>query len=68
MATATFVVKGMSCGGCANSVTRALESVTGVQAADVDLRTEKAFITFDDLKTNVAALKIAVEDAGYDVE
>jgi copper chaperone len=68
MATATIIVKGMSCDGCVNSVTRALESVNGVQVADVDLRTEKAFITFDESKTNIAALKIAVEDAGYDVE
>ncbi len=68
MATATITVNGMTCGGCVNSVTKALKSITGVQEANVDLQTKKATVTFDDLKTGVAALKQAVEDAGYDVE
>ncbi len=61
MTTATITVKGMSCGGCVNSVTKALKNVDGVQGA-------KATVTFDDAKTTVLALKEAVEDAGYDAE
>ncbi len=68
MATATITVKGMSCGGCVNSVTKALKGVDGVQDAKVDLQGAKATIIFDDAKTTVAALKEAVEDAGYDAE
>ncbi|WP_206915830.1 heavy-metal-associated domain-containing protein [Alicyclobacillus suci] len=68
MATATITVKGMTCGGCVNSVTKALKAVDGVQEANVDLQGQNATVTFDDSKTSVAALKEAVEDAGYDAE
>lgn len=68
MATATITVKGMTCGGCVNSVTKALKGVEGVQEANVDLQGQKATVTFDDSKTSVTALKEAVEDAGYDAE
>jgi copper chaperone len=68
LATATITVKGMSCGGCVNSVTKALTGVAGVQDAIVDLRGAKATVTFDEALTTVATLKEAVEDAGYDAE
>lgn len=68
MATATITVKGMTCGGCVNSVTKALSGVQGVQEAKVDLEGEKATVTFDESKASVASLKEAVEDAGYDTE
>ncbi|KYP79937.1 heavy-metal-associated domain-containing protein [Ferroacidibacillus organovorans] len=66
MATATITVKGMTCGGCVSSVTKALTGVEGVQEAKVDLDGAKATVTFDEGKTSVASLKEAVEDAGYD--
>ena len=66
MTVETITVKGMTCGGCVNSVTKALKNVSGVQEADVDLAGAKATVTFDESKTNVSALKEAIEDAGYD--
>ncbi|MCL6445368.1 MAG: copper ion binding protein [Alicyclobacillus sp.] len=68
MTTATITVKGMTCTGCVNSVTKALTSVSGVQEANVDLQSQKATVTFEEAKTSVRELKAAVEDAGYDVE
>lgn len=68
MTTTTLTVKGMTCDGCVRSVTKALTNVDGVQDALVDLKGQSATITYDDGKTNVSALKEAVEDAGYDVE
>ncbi|WP_206886427.1 MULTISPECIES: heavy-metal-associated domain-containing protein [Alicyclobacillus] len=68
MATATITVKGMTCSGCVNSVTKALKGVEGVQEASVDLQGQKATVTFDEAKTTVAKLKEAIEDAGYDTE
>lgn len=67
MTTETITVKGMTCGGCVNSVTKALKGVAGVQEANVDLAGATATVTFDDTQTSVAALKEAVEDAGYDI-
>lgn len=68
METVTMTVKGMTCDGCVRSVTKALSAINGVQEAKVDLQAQKASVTFDSAKTNLAALKEAVEDAGYDVE
>ena len=67
MAMVTFEVKGMTCGGCVNSVTKALKAVRGVQAADVSLEKQQAVVTFAEEEASVADLKQAVEDAGYDV-
>ncbi|KPV43772.1 heavy-metal-associated domain-containing protein [Alicyclobacillus ferrooxydans] len=66
MTVETITVKGMTCAGCVNSVTKALKNVSGVQEADVDLAGAKATVTFDESKTSVSALKEAIEDAGYD--
>jgi copper chaperone len=68
MTTATITVKGMTCSGCVNSVTKALQGVDGVQEAKVDLEGQKATVVFDESKTSVQALKRAIEDAGYDTE
>ena len=68
MAVATLEVKGMTCGGCVNAVTRALKAVSGVQTADVSLEKQQAVVTFVEDEASVADLKRAVEDAGYDVQ
>ena len=58
----------MTCGGCVNSVNKALKNVPGVADTNVDLAGAKATVTFDENQTNLSALKEAVEDAGYDVD
>ena len=67
METITLKVGGMSCGGCAASVTRALKSMPGVREAVVRLEARDATITFDPAQTSEGALKSAIENAGYDV-
>ncbi|GGI96632.1 hypothetical protein GCM10010885_02920 [Alicyclobacillus cellulosilyticus] len=68
MTTATITVKGMTCSGCVNSVTKALKGVAGVEEARVDLQSQTATVTFDEAKTSVAELKAAIEEAGYETE
>ena len=67
METVTMNVKGMSCGGCVASVTRVLKAVPGVADVAVTLTPGAAKVTFDPARTGEAALRSAVEDAGYDV-
>jgi copper chaperone len=67
METVNFKVQGMTCGGCVASVTRVLQSVAGVERATVVLERGSAEVTFDPARTNLAALKVAVEGAGYDL-
>ena len=67
METITLKVDGMTCGGCVASVTRALTRVPGVSDVAVMLQAGTAKVEFDPTKTNVPALRTAIEDAGYDV-
>ena len=67
METVSLNVQGMSCGGCVASVTRVLKAVPGVADATVTLQPGVAKVTFDSARTGPAALRSAIEDAGYDV-
>ena len=60
-------VEGMSCGGCVRNVTKALEVVPGVSKVQVSLEGASASVLFDPAQVDVAALRQAVEDAGFDV-
>ncbi len=59
-------IDGMTCAGCVASATRALEGVTGVSAAAVNLATRSAMVTVGPEVTE-ADLRLAVEQAGYTV-
>ena len=63
----TIGIDGMTCNGCVKSVTRALQQVTGVQNVTVSLVDQRAEIDFDASQTDIAALREAIEDAGFDV-
>ncbi|MEP7329236.1 MAG: heavy-metal-associated domain-containing protein [Betaproteobacteria bacterium] len=67
METTTLRIDGMTCGGCVASVSRVLRAVPGVTEADVRLTPGTAAVTFDAARTNVPALRKAVEGAGYEV-
>ncbi len=67
MAQIKFIVEGMTCGHCKAAVEKALGQSDGVSAVDVDLQIREVAIRYDETKTNVAAMKKAVEDMGYDV-
>ncbi|HTV92821.1 MAG TPA: cation-translocating P-type ATPase [Verrucomicrobiae bacterium] len=57
-------IRGMTCASCAAHVTRALRDVPGVEAAAVNLATERATIQHDGLDPH--ELIAAVERAGYE--
>lgn len=56
-------VSGMTCGGCAGAVTRALTQVPGVLGAQVDLAKGRATVTGS---ARAEDLIRAVEAAGFD--
>lgn len=62
--TLNLAVTGMSCKHCQAHVKEALEKVTGVASAEVDLEGAKACVKADDSVTADALVK-AVEAAGY---
>ncbi len=57
-------IEGMSCGHCVASVKKALESVSGVSAADVRLSEGAAVVEHGDT-VNQASLIEAVAEEGY---
>ncbi|MFT3770211.1 MAG: heavy metal translocating P-type ATPase [Minicystis sp.] len=65
MSEITFGVHGMTCASCVARVERALRRVDGVEAAAVNLATERATATVRD-GTPVEPLLEAVREAGYD--
>jgi copper chaperone len=66
MSAVTVTITGMTCGHCASSVREEVGSIPGVTAVDVDLASGK--VTVDsDRQVEPDAIKIAVEEAGYEL-
>ena len=66
MSTSTYTVVGMTCGHCVNSVTEEVTQVAGVSGGDVDLASGGLTVT-SDADVDDAAIRAAVEEAGYQV-
>ncbi|MFI7644194.1 heavy-metal-associated domain-containing protein [Nonomuraea sp. NPDC049400] len=66
MSTATYTVKGMTCGHCVSSVKEEVSEVAGVTNVEVDLAT--GLLTVDsDGPIDTAKIVAAVEEAGYEM-
>jgi copper chaperone len=66
MSTATYTVKGMTCGHCVSSVKEEVGEVAGVTNVEVDLATGLLRVDSDAL-VDAAKIVAAVEEAGYEV-
>lgn len=64
---AELKVTGMVCAACTTAIEKSLRSMDGVSAAEVNLATEIASVTYDPGKLKLRDLEKAVRDAGYDV-
>jgi copper chaperone len=68
MQTELLKVTGMTCGGCADSVTHVLKAVAGVSDVRVSLTAGEVTVQFDEQMTSPEQLKSAVQRAGYGVD
>ncbi|MFD1864843.1 heavy metal translocating P-type ATPase [Planococcus chinensis] len=66
--TKTFVVEGMTCASCVQSVEKATRKLPGVIQSNVNLATEKMAIQYDPASLSVGEIKAAVVDAGYEIQ
>ncbi len=64
MTEITYTVPDMSCGHCKHAVSSELQQVAGVESVDVDLDTKLVTVRGADLDD--AALRGAIEEAGYE--
>jgi copper chaperone CopZ len=63
----TLKVIGMSCGGCAGNVEKALKGLSGVTKATVNLKAGNALVEYDPEKVTDKDMAKAVKSAGYGV-
>lgn len=66
MTTTTVTVSGMTCGHCAASVREEIGDIPGVRAVDVDVASGTVKIDSEQA-VEAAAIKAAVEEAGYEL-
>ena len=62
--TTTYIVAGMTCGGCVDKVTKKVDEVAGVRDIDVDLSTGGLTVT-SDAALDESNIREAIEAAGY---
>ena len=62
----TYSVPGISCGHCRAAITAEVEKVAGVTGVDVDVDAKRVVVSGADLDD--AAVRAAIDEAGYDVE
>ncbi len=65
MQTLTYSVPGISCGHCRAAITGEVTQVAGVAAVDVDLAGKVVTVTGAGVED--AAVRDAIDEAGYDV-
>ena len=63
--TVVLAIPTMDCATCPITIRLALMHISGVSRARVSYDKREARVTFDDAKTNVAALTKATTDVGY---
>ena len=66
MNTSSYTVVGMTCGHCVSAVTEEVRQVPGVTGVVVDLASGGLTVT-SDAPVDEAAVRAAVEEAGYEV-
>ena len=62
----TLPITGMTCGGCAAGLQRALTRAPGVRQAVVSFSTADARVEYDPARTNPQALTAVVAAAGFE--
>ena len=63
----SFTVGGMSCNHCKMAVEKEVKALPGMISATVDLAAKMLNVEYDEGKTTPAAIKAAVEEAGFTV-
>ncbi|MGH7526915.1 MAG: heavy metal translocating P-type ATPase [Gemmatimonadales bacterium] len=64
----TIPISGMTCAACSGRIQRTLERTPGVGAANVNLMTESATVTYDPAATSPEHLVQAIRRTGYGAE
>ena len=63
-----LTVTGMKCGGCESNVKNKLGAIDGVLSVTASSKEKKVGVDYDAAKTDLAAIKTAIAEAGFTVE
>jgi len=66
--TVVLKITGMTCGGCAGHVSKALTELEGVLSENVSYPGDRNTITYNPKKTTVEKIIAAIEKTGYKAE
>jgi copper chaperone CopZ len=66
MVTTMYVVRGMTCGHCVNSVSTEVGTIPGVNGVTVDLGSGELTVS-SAAPLDVQAVRAAVDEAGYEL-
>ncbi|MEP6885263.1 MAG: heavy metal-associated domain-containing protein [Gammaproteobacteria bacterium] len=66
--TDTMIVTGMSCGGCTNKISLALNEVIGVEDVQVSLASGEVTVRYDERSTSPQQLSAVVVRSGFGVD
>ena len=64
---AEFIIGGMTCNNCANSISKSLKSLSGITSVKVNFADETAHVEYIDSATSKSDIKAGIEKAGYQV-
>lgn len=67
MSKSTINISGMTCEHCVETVTKALEGLSGVNEASVSLAEKSARVSYDEEKIGIPEITKAVTDAGFEI-
>ncbi len=65
---ATINISGMHCDNCVASVAKGINSCEGIEALTVSLNDSTAVVDYDASKTDLTAIKTAIEKRGYTIK
>lgn len=67
MTSREIIIKGMDCASCAVKIEKKVSSMEGVGSVAVNLATGKAFVNFEEAKTDMRKIEKTIEDLGYSI-
>lgn len=62
---AEYLVPRITCGACAQTITAGLEKLFGVSQVEVDVATTTVKVAFDEKRTDVGEIALALNQTGY---
>ncbi|MHA2039353.1 MAG: copper ion binding protein, partial [Promethearchaeota archaeon] len=61
-----FSIQGMHCASCAQTISKVVSNLEGVEEVNVNLATEKAYLTYDPNLVEKKKILSAIKSSGYD--